>query len=244
MLARRLPRRPFLVSTHWWVALVLLAFPVLIVALLPREVPGLEPSHLVAQVLLATVLTRVFVFWAARWFRTNVQAVLALVTRDCRVVVAAGEGVVEAVAERLALGEPAHEPGRRPPLLPLLGVAATAVFVAVGTVLGGRPAAFLAGILLGLAVSLVQMLLRVHRSGVSGEDRLEPVVIVPVLAGYRRATGQPLPARGVPVQDLYASLREHPDVAAPVVQRIRGERLFPMLTARASFTEGIALWLP
>lgn len=245
MLARRLPRRPFLVSTYWWITVLLVAFPALTVALLPGVVlPGQHRGHLLVQVVLATAVTRAFAFFAARWFRTDVQAVIAMITPDGRVVVVEGERVVEAIAARLRLGAPAHEPWHRPSLIAPLGALCATVLVLAGWALGGRPAAFLSGILLGLTMGLVRMLWGVHRSGASGDDRLEPVVAAPVLAAYRRVSGRPLPAEGVRVQDLYSTLREHPDVAAAAAQRMRAERLFPMLTARPAFTEGIALWVP
>lgn len=243
-LARRLPRRPFLVTTYWWITLLMVAFPVLTVALLPGAVHGLHRGHLVLQVLTATVLTRAFAFFAARWFSTGVQAVIALVTRDHRVVVAEGERVIDAVAARLRLGVPAHQHWHQPGLIAPLGAVCAVVLVVAGWTVGGRPAALLSGILLGVTVGLVRMLVNVHRTGASGEDRLEPVVGAPVLAAYRRVTGRPLPPEGVGVQDLYTVLRDHPEVAAAVAQRMRAERLFPTLTARASFTEGIALWVP
>src|SRR5699024_8843052 len=146
--------------------------------------------------------TRLFCVVAAWWFRTNMQAVTALLTPDGRVLVAQGHRVVDAVAARLAPGVPAHAPNHRPALMPLAAAGCTVVFVVVGALLGGRPAALLSGVLLGVAVGLIHLLVDVQRTGVSGEDRLEHVVIVPVLAAHRRVAGRPLPAEGVRVEDL------------------------------------------
>jgi hypothetical protein len=244
VLARRLPRRPLLVASHWCVAVLLIAFPVLTVVMLPGVVQGQDRPHLVVEILIAAVVTRLFCFVAGRWFRTNNQAVTALLTRDGRVAVAQGSRVVDAVADRLVPGLPAHEPARRPALLPPVAVACTGLFLLAGWLLHGRPAAFISGIILGVALGLVHLLVDVHRAGASGDDRLEHVVIVPLLAAHRRVTGRPLPEDGIRVEDLYRVLREHPEAADVVVQRIRATRIFPMLTARASFTEGISLWLP
>lgn len=233
-------------GTLWASAALLLAFPVIVLALQPGTLGDDSRASVAVEVLIGAAVVLVFWAGATRCFQPRAQSVTAVMTGERRVRLVTGQSTVLELAHLLAA--PAASQQRSVRRAALLGPACgLCVLVVLGITwaLDGDVAAVLTGGILGAALELVWFLVRYRRSaGASPRDRLEHVVIVPILAGHVLATGAPVPAEGVPVEDLWATLRERPQLAIAVRLQIQRAALYPMLAARHGVATAMALWLP
>lgn len=236
-------------GTLWASAALLLVFPVIVLALQPGTLGDDSRASVVVEVLIGAAVVLVFWAGATRCFQPRAQSVTAVMTGERRVRLVTGQSTVLELAHLLAApaAPAASQRGslRRAALLgPACGLCGLVV-LGVTWALDGDVAAVLTGGILGAALELVWFLVRYRRSaGASPRDRLEHVVIVPILAGHVLATGAPVPAEGVPVEDLWATLRERPQLAIAVRLQIQRAALYPMLAARHGVATAMALWLP
>lgn len=233
-------------GTLWASAALLLVFPVIVLALQPGTLGDDSRASVAAEVLIGAAVVLVFWAGATKCFQPRAQSVTAVMTGERRVRLVTGQSTVLELADLLAAPAASQRGSlRRAALLGPAGGLCGLVVLGVTWALDGDVAAVLTGGILGAALELVWFLVRYGRSaGASPRDRLEHVVIVPILAGHVLATGAPVPAEGVPVEDLWATLRERPQLAIAVRLQIQRAALYPMLAARHGVATAMALWLP